>query len=89
MEPEGSLPYSQVSATGPYPKPTLSSPNTPIQPPEDSRYLIESPFSFYCVIPPLETLPPPLPGEPNGGVVYLRIVLSSEEASRLMSITKQ
>jgi hypothetical protein len=28
---------------------------------------------------PLETLPPP--GDPNGGVVYLRIVLSPEEAS--------
>jgi hypothetical protein len=36
---------------------------------------------FYgCVIPPLETLPPP-PGDPNGGVVYFRIVLSPEEAS--------
>ena len=30
---------------------------------------------------PLETLPPP--GDPNGGVVYLRIVLSPEEASYL------
>jgi hypothetical protein len=29
---------------------------------------------------PLETLPP---GDPNGGVVYLRIVLSPEEASRM------
>jgi hypothetical protein len=34
-----------------------------------------------CVILSLETLPP---GDPNGGVVYLRIVLSLEEASRLM-----
>jgi len=32
-------------------------------------------------MPPLETLPPP--GDPSGGVVYLRIVLSSEEASCL------
>jgi len=31
---------------------------------------------------PLETLPP-LKGDPNGGVVYLRIVLSTEEASRM------
>jgi hypothetical protein len=31
------------------------------------------------VILPRETLPPP--GDPNGGVVYLRIVLSPEEAS--------
>ena len=26
---------------------------------------------------------PPLPGDPSGGVFYLRIVLSPEEASRL------
>jgi hypothetical protein len=30
MEPEGSLQYSQVSATFPYPKPTLSSPRHPL-----------------------------------------------------------
>ena len=47
MEPESSLPYSQVPAC--------------------------------CVMPPLETLPP---GYPSGGVFYLRIVLSPEEASR-------
>jgi hypothetical protein len=35
MEPEGSLPYSQLPATCPYPEPTLSSPHTPLQPPED------------------------------------------------------
>jgi len=29
---------------------------------------------------PLETLPP---GDPSGGVVYLRIVLTPEEASRM------
>jgi hypothetical protein len=28
--------------------------------------------------------PPPPPGDPSGGVVYLRIVLSPEEASQLM-----
>jgi hypothetical protein len=27
---------------------------------------------------------PPPPGDPSGGVVYLRIVLSPEEASQLM-----
>jgi hypothetical protein len=32
------------------------------------------------VVFPLETLPP---GDPNGGVVYLRNVLSPEEASRI------
>jgi hypothetical protein len=31
MEPEGSLPYSQVSATCPYSEPTPSSPHHPLQ----------------------------------------------------------
>jgi hypothetical protein len=35
MEPEGSLPYSQVPATRPYPEPTPSSPHDPLQLPED------------------------------------------------------
>jgi hypothetical protein len=35
MEPEGSLPYSQVPATGPYPEPDQSSPGIPISRPED------------------------------------------------------
>jgi hypothetical protein len=35
MEPEGSLPYSPVPATCPYPEPTLSSPHTPLQFAED------------------------------------------------------
>jgi hypothetical protein len=40
----------------------------------------QAPAIFYgFVILPLETLPPP--GDPNGGVVYLRNVLSPEEAS--------
>ena len=38
------------------------------------------------MVPPLETLPP---GDPSGGVVYLRIVLSPDEASRHVGITKQ
>ena len=43
-------------------------------------YLTTCPFFFACcVILPLETLPP---GDPSGGVVYLRIVLSPEKASR-------
>jgi len=50
-------------------------------------YLKQCPFSVACcVVPPLETLPPP-PGDPSGGVVYLRIVLSPEEASRLVNIS--
>jgi hypothetical protein len=35
MEPEGSLPYSQVPANYPYPEPTSSSPHNPLQLPED------------------------------------------------------
>jgi len=33
-----------------------------------------------CMMPPLETLPP---GNPNGGVIYLWIPLSPEEASQI------
>jgi hypothetical protein len=54
MEPESSLPYSQVSATT---------------------------SAWYS---PRNTPPP---GDPSGGVVYLRIVLSPEEASQLVNIT--
>ena len=35
MEPEGSLPHSQASATCPYPGPAQSSPHTHITPPGD------------------------------------------------------
>ena len=42
--------------------------------------LKKSPFPC-CLILPLETPPP---GDPSGGVVYLRIVLSPEEAFRLV-----
>ena len=38
VEPEGSLPHSQVSATCPYPEPARSSPNPYIQHPEDTSY---------------------------------------------------
>jgi hypothetical protein len=34
MKPEGYLPYSQVSATRPYPEPTPFSPHDPLQLPE-------------------------------------------------------
>jgi hypothetical protein len=49
-------------------------------------YLKECPFSAFenFEILALETLPP---GEPNGGVVCHRIVLSPEEASHLMRIS--
>jgi hypothetical protein len=77
MELESSSPYPQVAATCPYPEPTPSSLHHLLQLPEDLA--ICSYFFYGCVILPLETLPPP--GDPNGGVVYLRIVFSSEEAS--------
>jgi hypothetical protein len=35
MEPESSLPYSQVPATRPYPEPAPPSPHDPLQLPED------------------------------------------------------
>jgi len=35
MEPESSLPYSQVLAISPYPEPTPSSPHNPLPLPED------------------------------------------------------
>ena len=38
MEPEGSLPHSQASATCPYPGPAQSSPHTHIPLPEDPPY---------------------------------------------------
>jgi len=42
MEPEGSLPYSQVPATCPYPEPARSSPYPHIPLPEDPSYLANS-----------------------------------------------
>jgi hypothetical protein len=48
-------------------------------------YITECPFSAFenFEILPLETLLSPPPGETNGGVVRLRIVLSPEEASHI------
>jgi hypothetical protein len=42
MEPEGSLPYSQVPTTCPYPEPARSSPYPHIPLPEDLSYLANS-----------------------------------------------
>jgi hypothetical protein len=38
MEPESSLPYSEVPATCPYPEPTPSSPHNPLPLPEDPSW---------------------------------------------------
>jgi hypothetical protein len=84
MELQGPSPYPQVPATCPYPGPTPFSPYDP------SNFLkiylniiLPSKMIYGCVILPLETLSPH-PGDSSGGVVYLRIVLSPEDASQLM-----
>ena len=69
MEPEGSLPHSQASATCPYPGPAQSS---PIQVPN---------FISLCILRDASPRNTPPPGNPSGGIVYLRIVLSPDEAS--------
>jgi hypothetical protein len=53
MEPEGSLPQSQVPATCPYPEPALPSPHTHIPLPEDPseiplhlRYYLQQDITF-------------------------------------------
>jgi len=68
MEPEGSLPHSQASATCPYPGPTQSSPHN---------------FISLCILRDASPRNTPPPGDPSGGVVYIGIVLSPEEASSL------
>ena len=70
MEPEGSLSHLQASATYLYPGPAKSSPYTHIPPPEDMLRDVS----------PRNT---PSPRGPSGGVVYLRIVLFPEQASRM------
>jgi len=64
-----SLPYSQR----PPPVPILGQPN-PVHVPN---------FISLCILRDATPRNTPPPGEPSGGVVYLRIVLSTEEASCL------
>ena len=51
MEPEGSLPHLQVTATCPYPVPARSSPYPHILFPEDPSYQIACPFSIAYDLP--------------------------------------
>jgi hypothetical protein len=86
MEPDGSLQYSQVSATCPYPEPTPSSPHDPLQPAVYRLLTFHIPnrmslFRFRKLRDTPSGNTPPPPGEPNGGVVCLQIVLSPKEAS--------
>ena len=62
MEPEGSLPHSQASATRPYPGLAHSSPHAHNPPPGDNTSPRNTP-----------------PGDPSGGVVYLRIEILSPQ----------
>jgi hypothetical protein len=47
MEPESSLPYSQVPATCPYPEPAPSSPHNPLPLPEDTSLRISRVLCIY------------------------------------------
>ena len=70
MEPESSLPYSQVPATCPYPEPTPSGPHNPLPLPKDPSqcyppiYVWVSPVALYLRFPhqnPVHTSPLPSP----------------------------
>jgi hypothetical protein len=54
MEPERSLPYSQVPTTCPYPEPTPSSPHNPLQRPEDPSYYYPP---IYVWVSPMASFP--------------------------------
>ena len=49
MEPEGSLPHSQVPATCPYPEPSRSSPHPHILLPEDPSYSSTKPHVHFSL----------------------------------------
>jgi hypothetical protein len=54
MEPESSLPYSQVSATCPYPEPAPSSSHNPLPLPQDpsfNRLLLVPSYNFVITTP--------------------------------------
>ena len=54
MEPESSLPYSQVPATCHYPEPTPSSPQNPLPVPEDPPWYYPS---IYVWVSPMVSFP--------------------------------
>ena len=51
MEPEGSLPLSQTSATCPYPGPAQSSPHSHIPPPGDKLYTPDNIVELWLLYP--------------------------------------
>jgi hypothetical protein len=61
MEPESSLPYSQVPGTCPYPEPTPSSPYNPLPLPEDQNYTVDYIPFYYQYLHPRQN--PNTPGE--------------------------
>ena len=76
--------FPPVSPQDPIRPPLLTHTRHMPSPSHSSKCLISFPFVF-CAMFPLETLPP---GDPSGGVVYLRIVLSPEDASCLQGFLK-
>jgi len=61
MEPEGSLPHSQVSATCPYPEPARSSPYPHIPLPEDLFYYYPPIYAWVSQVVPFPQVSPPKP----------------------------
>ena len=61
MEPEGSLPHSQVPATCPYPKPDRSSPYPHISLPEDPYEYYPPIYAFFFQVVTFPKVSPPKP----------------------------
>jgi hypothetical protein len=84
MKPKSSSPYPQGTANCPYPEPTPSSTHDPLQLPEDLTFQVLSNMSLFRLRlrdTSSRNIPP---GDPSGGVVYLRTILSPEKASQFM-----
>jgi len=61
MEPEGSLPHSQVSATCPYPEPARSNPYSHILFPENPSYYYSLTYACVSQVVYLPQVSPPKP----------------------------